>query len=350
MTLHCQILGEPGRDNALLVRVESGQATARLLFDCGEGCVSALKLSEILSIDHLFFSHLHMDHVAGFDSLFRGLYNRVSKPNMIWGPPQTAAIMSHRFQGFLWNLVEGQPGEWRVADVFEDRVETSRFELSEAFALRHDAGTVSREGPLLFSAETFAVECLTMDHATPSLAYIVREKPKRNIDLAKLGALGLRPGPWLQEVKADAGAADRLVRVGDQEFKLGQLREALVVETPGDAIAYLTDFLLDEAATERLEPALRGVRVLVCEAQYRQADDDLAVRNRHMTTARTGELARRSGAQELILFHLSSRYDASQWGEMLDEARAIFPAARFPEGWRVGDLSAVSSPERAATS
>jgi hypothetical protein len=35
--------------------------------------------------------------------------------------------------------------------------------------------------------------------------------------------------------------------------------------TPGDSVAYLTDFLLpDEASTDRVVVALRGCRTLVC--------------------------------------------------------------------------------------
>jgi ribonuclease Z len=35
----------------------------------------------------------------------------------------------------------------------------------------------------------------------------------------------------------------------------------------------------------------------------------------------------------LVLFHLSDRYRPEQWRELLDEARAIFPATSFPEHW-----------------
>ena len=41
---------------------------------------------------------------GGFDSFFRATYNRASKPVNVWGPPQTARILHHRFQGFLESL------------------------------------------------------------------------------------------------------------------------------------------------------------------------------------------------------------------------------------------------------
>jgi hypothetical protein len=43
----------------------------------------------------------------------------------------------------------------------------------------------------------------------------------------------------------------------------------LLTVTAGEAVASLTDFLLDEAAMGRLAEALAGVTVLVCESQYR---------------------------------------------------------------------------------
>lgn len=64
MTLAFEVLGLPAQDNALLVRVQTGRATHRLLLDCGAGCVSRLAVSEVQAIDHLLFTHLHMDHGA----------------------------------------------------------------------------------------------------------------------------------------------------------------------------------------------------------------------------------------------------------------------------------------------
>ena len=80
MSLSFQVLGQAGRDNALLVRIDSGQAVSRLLFDCGDGCLGELPFGDIQLIDHLCFSHLHMDHVGGFDTFFRCTFNRTTRP------------------------------------------------------------------------------------------------------------------------------------------------------------------------------------------------------------------------------------------------------------------------------
>ena len=87
MAIRFKVLGGAGQDNALWVEVDSGQGIRRLLFDCGEGCLSGLAFADVQATDHLFFSHFHMDHVSGFDSFFRANFNREDRANRIWGPP-----------------------------------------------------------------------------------------------------------------------------------------------------------------------------------------------------------------------------------------------------------------------
>jgi ribonuclease Z len=332
MSLSFRVLGDAGRDNALLVTVDSRQAIGRLLFDCGQGCLDAVPLADVRAIDHLCFSHLHMDHVAGFDSFFRCNYGRTDRPNHVWGPPRTAEILQHRFQGFLWNLAEGQQATWHVHDLHPGRVESLRFELVEAFACRHPAGERPWNGPAL-EGPGYIVESLLMDHGTPSAAYVVREMPRVNVDPGRLAGLGLRPGPWLQRVRGPRADEGEEVVVGGVARRVRELQEALLVVTPGDSVAYLTDFLLDEAAADRLAEALRGVGAAVCESQYRHADAELARRNRHMTATQAASLASRAGVGRLVLFHLSDRYRPDEWRELLAEARAVFPDTAFPEHW-----------------
>lgn len=333
MSISFRILGGAGRDNALLVQVDSGQAVERLLFDCGEGCVSELAFTDILAVDHLFFSHLHMDHVAGFDSFFRATFNRQTKPNRIWGPPETSRILQRRFQGFLWNLHEEMSGTWRVSDVHPGEIRTTRFELSEAFAIAHEE-EAQPYAHTLWEGAGCMVEAVTMDHKTPALAYIVHEKARRNIDTSRLPSLGLRPGPWLKQLKDESSASSAAgVVIDGVTHSVAELRERLIVETPGDSIAYLTDFILDEPAIERLTEALRGCRVMVCEGQYRHADLDLARKNFHMTTVLSATLAQRAQVEELVLFHLSDRYERAEWLEMLHEAREVFPKTSYSPHW-----------------
>jgi ribonuclease Z len=333
MAIRFKVLGGAGQDNALWVEVDSGQGIRRLLFDCGEGCLSSLAFADVQSTDHLFFSHFHMDHVSGFDSFFRANFNREDRANRIWGPPGSGRILQHRFQSYLWNLHEGLNAVWRVSDIGETDIRTWRYELPDAFETAHEEAAVVRDGALVLDEDDFIVEAMTMDHRTPSMAYRVTEKTRWNIDPTALAALGLRPGPWLKALKDPVELPDEVMVEGRPA---GELREKLLVPTPGDSIAYLTDFLMDEAAAARLEPWLAGCKTVVCESQYRAADLELALKNYHMTAVQGAAVARRAGVEDLVLIHVSSRYTREEWMTLLDEARDVFPGARFAEGWGMG--------------
>jgi ribonuclease Z len=331
VSLHCQILGGPGRDNALHVTVDSGQSLDRLLFDCGQGVLRRFLVSEIRAIDHVFFSHFHMDHVAGFDSFFRCTFDNAAKVNCLWGPPQTIELMHHRFRGFLWNLHEHRSAAWEVREIHPAEVRAARFELAEAFAQAHDIST-SPYDKIVLDADHFQVEAITLDHRTPCLAYLIREKPRLNVDASRMAALGWKPGPWVGQLKT-ATDPSAVIVVAGTPHTAGELAKILIVESPGESAAYLTDFLLDEAASQTLGTRLRGVGTLFCESQYRAADHGLATANHHMTSTQAATLALGAGARRLVLFHLSERYDRQTWLEMLDEAKRIFPETCFPEDW-----------------
>ncbi|MEK7951099.1 MBL fold metallo-hydrolase [Luteolibacter soli] len=330
MAIRFRVLGAAGSDNALHVEIDSGHAVSRLLFDCGEGCLGALAPSDVLAIDHVFFSHFHMDHVAGFDGFFRMNFAREGNNNRIWGPPGTGKILHHRFRSYLWNLHENLGATWRVSEIGETEVQTWRHELPEAFETAHEEAAMVREGRVILEEEDFIVEAMALDHLTVSMAYKVTEKTRWNIDPERLAALGMRPGAWLKSLKDPVALPDDAMVEGR---RAGELRAELLVATPGDSVAYLTDFLLDEAAAAKLVPWLSGCGHVVCESQYRVADVELAQKNYHMTSAQVATLARDAGVKELVLFHVSGRYVAEERAALLEEAREVFPGARFPEGW-----------------
>lgn len=333
MSLQHLVLGEPGRDNALFVRVASGQAIHRFLFDCGEGCLSTLAVSEIHAIDTLFFSHLHIDHVAGFDAFLRLNFARPEAPARIAGPEGTIRAIHHRLQGVTWNLVGGQSGAIEVADILPDRIVTARFLTAEGFAHAHPAGDRPFDG-VVHEGDDLKVEARIMDHGTPCVAYLIRERPRTNVDTARLAELGLPPGRWIQQLKDETRPDDEPVAVGAEGYSLGDLRRLLLVRTPGASLAYLTDFALAaDPAEQALRDMLQGCEAIVGEASYREADAELAHRHRHFTGPEMGRLAASVGARKLVLFHVSDRYTREGWRELLAEVRATFPAARFPPSW-----------------
>ena len=48
-----RVLGDPGRDNALFVKLKLGHTEPRLLFDCGENCLNNLSVTDKHQIDSI---------------------------------------------------------------------------------------------------------------------------------------------------------------------------------------------------------------------------------------------------------------------------------------------------------
>lgn len=326
--LRARVLGGPAEDNALWVVADSGQGQTRLLLDCGARVLDTLPFAEVQATDHLLLSHLHMDHVGGFDDFFRATFDRPA-PTHAWGPPGTARILGHRFQGFWWNHAPELRGQWVVHDVHDTHVQAFRFEAQEAFAVAHDAGSRARDGTILTTPEV-SVQAIPLEHHGRSLGFVLREPDRERVNTAALAGLGLRPGPWLAALK---GGATGELEVNGQPHDAAGLRAALMARETGESLAYLTDFLLGAAQQARLAPLLRGVQTLYAEAQYAPGDHDLAARHEHTTVTQVAALAHAAGVPALTLLHLSRRYRPEQWSAMLSAAQAIHPATRFPDGW-----------------
>ncbi len=337
MSLVTRVLGAPGQDNLLRVTVNSGTRQHRLQFDCGDRCLYALSRSELKKTDALFLSHLHMDHIGGFDALFRALFDRDGPAMRVYGPPGTADILHHRFRGFWWNQTSGAPGEWIVHDVHAYEIRAWRFRTADAYASREALPAREHDGRVAVH-EDYAVRAIALSHGGISLGYRVDEAVRVNVVQPALARLGRVPGPWLGEWKAALGidARGTPVRerpVSDPEALDAALADGLFEAAARDACAYLTDFRLDAAAHDALVPWLAGVGTLVCESQYAPHDVELAARNSHTTIDRVAMLARDAGVAELVPFHLSERYETAEWEAMLSAARSIFAPTRWPAAW-----------------
>jgi ribonuclease Z len=237
-----------------------------------------------------------------------------------------------------WNLVAGVPGQWIVTEVGSGRLRSSRFLTAEAFEVEHPFEESAAPGAVVYRGGCFVVRAHTLDHGTPCLAYTVREADHQNVDADALGALGLPPGPWLKAVKDEGVAADTDTSLGiaGKDYLVGDLRSRLLISSPGDSIAYVTDFFLATEIEEvQLVGFLSGCQTLVCENNYRDADADLARKNYHMTSSDVARLASRVGPDKVVLFHVSDRYDVQAWREQLAEVRQRFDRAVFPQAWGI---------------
>jgi ribonuclease Z len=335
MSVQYKVLGKPGCDNALMVWVNSGTRIYRILFDCGEDVLKQIPASDVRSIDYIFFSHLHLDHAAGFDHFIRRNYDRARKPVYVFGPGDTSSIIQNRLRGYKWNLVSDIPGEWFVTDIKEKETDTYKFLAREGFSKKHFVEKKLFKGTV-FSNEHFKIECQLLNHIIPSAAYRISEHPTGNINKDKLVKNNYNPGPWLEEVKDLSFSPSKIHTINSKKITLGKLRQQLLVRKEGESISYLTDFIYDSVSKRKSIKLIRNCDTVVCESQYLPSDKLHALKNYHLVVTQAADIAFKGNAGKLILFHNSDRYNVKKdFPVFLKEARDIFPNTYFPEEWKI---------------
>jgi ribonuclease Z len=304
-----------------------------LLFDLGE--LGALAPKKLLRVSDVFVSHTHMDHFAGFDHLLRICLGRPTSIRL-YGPPGFAAQVEHKLAAYTWNLVENYPGDffvdaWDVAPDWQGfgiRLRCrERFHRQPLQPRRFDDGVLCEE-------PAFRVRAAFLDHGLPCLGFAIEEKAHVNVWKNRLAGLGLAVGPWLKDLKdavlrgqpddlrIDATRAD-----GSREsLTLGVLRDEVLHITPGEKIAYLTDFGFTPANVERIARLAARASQLFIESTFLDEDAQQAQRKRHLTARQAGEIARIAGARRVIPFHFSPRY-ADREADLRAEVEAAWRAS-----------------------
>lgn len=332
MSIHAKILGLPFYDNALFVRIDSGHKQYRLLFDCGENTIQALPISEIQKIDHLFFSHFHLDHVAGFDHFIRMNYDRESKPVHIWGPESTIAMIFNRLNSFTWNLIKEVHSRWILHEITPQYIKVVELRSTEAFRKKHFKKK-QPFAPFVLETDAFRVSVHLLNHGIYTLGFKVQEQQRLNIDKEGLKAMHLQAGPWILKVKDLTLSAKKRIKIGNDPFSLGELRRKLLRFSPGSCLSYLTDFSYSKQELQELTQWLDGCDFLFCESQYLEQDVSLAEQNYHLTAKKAALLARKARVKQLTLMHFSRRYKKMAIKAFITEAQQIFSPIIQPQEW-----------------
>jgi ribonuclease Z len=300
--------GDPG---AWVDVPDEGRA---VLFDLPE--LSRVAPRKLLRLAHAVVTHTHMDHFVGFDQLLRVALRREALL-AITGPPGFLASVRGRIGAYTWNLVAGYPIHLRVQEVEEDTVRAE--EYTGASRMRPVPLPEAVFSGTIHAERAFRIEVATFDHGIPVLGVVLRETRHLGVNKDLLVRRGLVPGPWLGELK-DA------IRSGAVENT-----EGLIVEGPGQVVAYLTDLAGTDENLRRAAAFVCNADLLLCEAAFLDADRALAIDRKHLTARQAGTLAREAGVKRLAVFHISSRYEGRE-AEVLREAAEAFGAPLLEMG------------------
>jgi ribonuclease Z len=304
-----RLVNDPFGDPGVFVDFRFGRRA--LLFDAGD--LTLLAAREMLRVSHVFISHRHMDHFAGFDRLLRLALYRPGALRVI-GPPGMADAIAAKLQAYTWNLLDEGAVDFSILAAEFDADELgpwtafrarNRFNPEPAEENRSPLGTVLDE-------YDFRIDCTTLDHGIPCLAFALQERLRVNVWKEGLDAMDLEVGAWLNTAKSAVrgGAPDHTpIEVGPGRMvELGQLRKHALQVTAGQRIAYVTDAAFHPTNAERIIAIGRNADHLYIEAAFLDEDAGTAADRRHLTARQAGELAREAGAKRMTLFHHSQRY------------------------------------------
>ena len=250
-----------------------------ILMDCGEGSQRQIMISpfSFMKIRAILITHLHGDHVFGLPGLLQTMSLTGRKePVTVYGP-----------QGIK-----------RCVETFMTVTEGETVYPLEI---------VEVSGGESFVVKEMTVSVYKTEHNIASVGYRINEKDRPGkLDREKALRLGIKDGPEMSRLKN--GETVNGVR---PEEVLGPVIHGASVSYTGDTMK-----------TSSVSEASRNVSVLVHESTYMSSDSDLAAEHAHSTALQAAETAKECNASNLILTHVSQRYDSLK--DVVAEARTVF--------------------------
>lgn len=273
---------------AILMKREGEQ----VMFDCGEG-VQRQMIKAKTGFHRkmkIFITHMHGDHVLGLPGLM-----------------QTMALLDRERK----LQVYGPPGIKRFVEAIR---ETVQFALTFPVEI-HEIEKVG----IACDEEEYAIEAVWANHVIPSLAYALVEKPRPGkFYPEKAKALGVPEGSLWSELQHGRKVKLPDGRVIKPEEVVGPPRPGRKIVYTGDTRPF-KDFVKFAA----------GADLLIHDSTL---DDELIERaeeDGHSTSGQAAEHAKKAEAKQLILTHISARYDDTSI--LLGQARKLFRNTKVAE-------------------
>jgi ribonuclease Z len=256
------------------------------LFDCGEGTQhqilrSPVKLSKT---DKIFITHLHGDHLYGLPGLLSSrAYSGGEGPLTIYGP---IGIQSYVEQCLA--------------------ISESRISYEMSFVEIEQAGVIWED-------DKFRIEVAELQHRIACFGYrIIELDQPGKLNADKCHEMNIPPGPIYGQLKKG-----NKVQLPDGRWVDGQ--DYLEPAISGRVVTILGDTLYCPGAILLAQDA----DVLVHEATFAAERQDLAMQYHHATSIDAARVAQEANVIDLIMTHISSRYQEQDTDVLLEEAKKI---------------------------
>src|SRR5699024_8467115 len=275
------------------------------LFDCGEATQHQILHTTIKprKINKIFITHLHGDHIFGLPGF----------------------LGSRSFQDGEALTIYGPKG---IKKFVETSLEVSATHLTYPLYIEEIT-----EG-IIYEGNDFTVTAARLEHGVTSYGYRIEEKDKLGeLRVDKLKELGVQPGKIYQDIKNNPETVLPNGDVIQRSDVLGPNKKGHIISILGDT-----------RNTLKHETFIQNSDVLVHEATFDQNKHELAYQYHHSTTAEAAQLALSGQVKQLILTHISARYqEEKDMTLLLQEARDIFPNTMIAEDLSVFPIQKKSS-------
>ena len=165
---------------------------------------------------------------------------------------------------------------------------------------------------MLLEDDIFRLRAFPVEHRrTEAFGFSFEEKARRPFLPERAEALGVPAGPIRRDL-----VAGRAVTLPDG--RMIRPDEVLGPEVTGLRLV----FVGDAGRVDNLVAEAAGADLLAIEATYIEEEQEVAAAFGHLTACQGAWLAREAGVKQLVLHHISRRYNSKQ---ILDEATPIFP-------------------------
>lgn len=282
-----------------------------ILFDCGEDfqrrfAEAGLKFNKPLLI---FISHFHGDHILGLPGfLFRLSLNDRTAPLTVFGPQNLFLYL------YTHKKILGLKANYPIVIV---EINSSLNEITEFEGLESEIPKrkLKIKDNMIFDSKYFSVKFTLVDHSIITFAYAFIEKPR----------LGKFNPEKVRELGIPESNLWRKLHEGEIiEFngkKIDPNKEGIVgPKKPGRKITFSGDL----SPTKSLIDLGNNSDILIHEATFAEKLAEIAKEKKHSTSVDAAMDAKEMKAKQLILTHISTRYQEDALG-LLEEAKEIFP-------------------------